>query len=102
VEKHVSKGYGGYIIYEVDIPAKLFTTSFHPKKSKVVRITPDNKYEYVKLSRKPNFIAEMTTRNIIGIDATNIFLKHAEASPPEGYIWSFKNIKIKKIEVVKL
>nr|QBK88762.1 MAG: hypothetical protein LCMiAC01_04440 [Mimivirus LCMiAC01] len=106
VEQRIGKEYyGGYIIYEINIPKILFTTSFNPIKNKIVKITKKNINEYKKLTKQYkgsiNFIKEMKKRNIIGIDATSKFIsKHRSLNPPEGYIWKFPNtIKIKKIKV---
>jgi hypothetical protein len=108
LEKDVSESYGGYREYEIDIPKKLFTTSFHPKaKGKVVKINKDNINEYIESRKKygghHGIVKEMNKRNIIGIDCT---LEHPDAyytGFPEGFIWKKpSSIKIKLIEVVKL
>ena len=121
VEQDIGKtDYGGYIIYEIEIPKLQFTTSFNPiKKNKIVKLTPKNIQEYIKIltevaKKKYNFIEEMNNRNIIGIDATAKFIreKNEEYSfieisegligitSDEGFIWKFpRTIKIKKIKV---
>src|SRR5258706_13129904 len=77
IEKQLGKkGYGGYIIYEVNIPKILIEYDFKPKESpKIVKIIDvfnlDIYTELMSKSRK-NLIEEMNKRNIIGIDATNL------------------------------
>ncbi len=110
VEQDIGKkDYGGYIIYEIEIPKLQFTTSFNPiKKNKIVKLTPKNIQEYIKIrtevaKKKYNFIEEMNKRNIIGIDATAKFIKekyNLQIESDEGFIWKFpRTIKIKKIKV---
>jgi len=112
-EKKISEDYGGYIEYEIDIPASRFTTSFNPRtKNKIVKITKENIKEYETLrikqckGNRSLFIEEMIKRNIIGIDATTkLMMKyfHVSGGWPEGFIWKKPNdIKIKSVKCVKL
>jgi len=108
IEKSISEDYGGYRVYEITIPKKLFTISFNPRtKAKIVKINKDNINEYLELREKYRghhaFIKEMNKRNIIGIDCTREHKDSYITGPPEGYIWKKQSsIIIKLIEIVKL
>ena len=100
---------GGYYIYQITIPKELFTTSLHPTKNKILKITKNNIDEYIKyldLHCDGTFQSELAKRNIIGVDATNKIVtkykyrKHKLISPPEARIWKkLPQIKIKKCDI---
>ena len=96
-----------YALYKITIPEKLYTTSFNPRKKKIVRITKDNVDEFIRLdsqlgNNKLRNIEFLRKRNIIGIDANteivkNYPIKHVLGQTrAEGWIYDFKDVKVKK------
>ena len=97
-EIEISKDYGGYIIYEIDISPKIFTYSFKPKrKNTILKINKSNMNKYLDIKR-PDLIKLMKQNNIIGVDATTkLFNKKNFNQYNEAFIIKkTKHIKIKK------
>lgn len=118
IEKNIGlDNFGGYIIYEIDIPKRFFTYSFNPtSKNKIVKVNDDNLEEFLRLKSENigsiKFIEEMKRRNLIGVDSTYVDLdkigNYAKehkielflVTPFEGYIWKKTNgIKISVYKV---
>jgi hypothetical protein len=120
-----NKKYGGYLVYTIDIPNDMFTTSFDSTTKKVVKINKDNVDEFRKMLLIPssnnkhemyptftlNGLKEYNP-NIIGIDLTNngkrlsggykILCENGKKSGKnfnfeiEGFLWEFPpGIKIR-------
>lgn len=66
-----SKEYGGYKIYEISFPSKLYTLSFYPTTPKIIRITNENRKEYMQLIKSRQFYKIYKNPNVLGFDVTN-------------------------------
>ena len=103
-EIDISKDYGGYKIYEINIPNNLMTLSLHPKNKKVVKINKNNVDDFMKLKKIKigdalKDMDDIIKRNIIGFIFMN---RESNANyPEEGYIFEkIKGITVRLIDTV--
>ena len=104
-----------YAEYKINIPEKLFTSSFHPKDEKILRITNTNIKEYLETENKVSKLSKlrditfMRKNNIIGVDLnTQDVLDYPKkhkfqlgASSCEGWLYKFDDIKCVKVGIYK-
>ena len=100
--------HGGYVVYEVKIPSRLYTDSMNPRTKKVVRVTPRNVAKYREFATETSERGFNTTMmmprysNILGFDLTRMSTRHQRkrdkgAMGAEGWLYEIpKEIKITK------
>ena len=113
--KKVGEDVKSYAIYKITIPEKLFTSSFHPKDEKIVRITNKNIKKYLEFSNEVSKLSKlrdikfMQKNNIIGIDLnTQDVLDYPKKhkyqlgkTACEGWLYKFDDIKCVKVGIYK-
>ena len=110
--KKVGEDVKSYAIYKITIPEKLFTSSFHPKDEKILRITNTNIKEYLETENKVSKLRDITfmrKNNIIGVDLnTQDVLDYPKKhkfqlgkTACEGWLYKFDDIKCVKVGFYK-
>jgi hypothetical protein len=109
--KLVGEDVESYAIYKIIIPEKLFTTSFHPRSNKILRITDKNMKEFLKLKMDDKYIyagafktryAFLKKNNMIGLDLnTKSVVKNLGTMYAEGILLKFDDIKCIKVGFYK-
>ena len=113
--KKVGEDVKSYAIYKITIPEKLFTSSFHPKDEKILRITNINIKEYLETENKVSKLSKlrditfMRKNNIIGVDLnTQDVLDYPKKhkfqlgkTACEGWLYKFDDIKCVKVGIYK-
>ena len=112
--KKVGEDVKSYAEYKLNIPEQLFTSSFHPKDEKILRITNKNIKKYLEFSNenkvsKLRDITFMRKNNIIGVDLnTQDVLDYPKKhkyqlgkTACEGWLYKFDDIKCVKVGFYK-
>jgi hypothetical protein len=113
--KKVGEDVKSYAIYKITIPEKLFTSSFHPKDEKIVRITNKNIKKYFEFENEVSKLSKlrdikmMRKNNIIGVDLNtqdvyDYAKKHKHTlgkTACEGWLYKFDDIKCVKVGIYK-
>lgn len=110
--KKVGEDVKSYAIYKITIPEKLFTSSFHPKDEKILRITNKNIKKYLEFSNEVSKLRDITfmrKNNIIGVDLNTQDVldypkKHKHElgrTACEGWLYKFDDIKCVKVGIYK-
>lgn len=113
--KKVGEDVKSYAEYKITIPEKLFTSSFHPKDEKILRITNTNIKEYLETENKVSKLSKlrditfMRKNNIIGVDLnTQDVLDYPKKhkfqlgkTACEGWLYKFDDIKCVKVGFYK-
>jgi hypothetical protein len=109
IEKSIGmQHYGGFSVFEVDIPSTSITTQLDPPNpKKVFKLTREN---YKAFAKKYNadphgFDKEEMTKDFAGVDANDKTLARTHAymgvngGPPSGAVWRFSDtgIHVKRV-----